>query len=141
MVVWKTLEFSSEDIRFETEKAMLLELPKHCCATLDLAVGHKFWHPKKVIRQIRLESGENAWSMAISYDFRVKMFLSGIGCDKYKVAHSAIVSGSDLIAAWKREAAVVKTTLVQRNDFADDCDIANLPPPLDVPFDDSPLPF
>lgn len=61
--MWKTIEANSNLIQTQTDKAVLIKLPK---------TDWTFWHPKKCIKTV----GKNRYKLLISYtnDFKFKIF-------------------------------------------------------------------
>lgn len=71
--MWKQVTANSNLIQTETDRAVLIKLPKS-----ELM----FWHPKKCVRT----SGKGGYRMSISYtdDFEFKAFRNGKGKHNFK---------------------------------------------------------
>lgn len=68
MSTWKNITANSNLIQVETNKAVLIKLPKS---------EFVFWHPSKLVRT----SGKNGYHMSIGYtdDFTFNIFKQGKG--------------------------------------------------------------
>lgn len=70
---WKKVNANSNLVQTQTDRAVLIKLPKS---------EFKFWHPAKCVRF----SGKNNYRMTISYtdEFKFKCFKSGKGKHNFK---------------------------------------------------------
>lgn len=84
--MWNTIQANRNLIQAQTDKAVLIKLPK---------TDWMFWHPAKCVR---LE-GKGGYLLKISYtsEFKIKLFRQGKGWDK-KILAEKIVSGDELQA-------------------------------------------
>ncbi len=57
-MMWKNLYINVQNIETETEKSVLINMPKKC--QYD---GFSFWHPKKLVRN----AGHKGYRVSISY--------------------------------------------------------------------------
>lgn len=75
--MWKQIQIQSNCVETETEKAVLINLPK-----TSSYKGYSFWHPSKLCRSI----GKNGWMIQISFteDFVFKLKKYGKGQYNWK---------------------------------------------------------
>lgn len=70
--MWKQIQIQSNCIEAETDKAVLINLPK-----TSSYKGYSFWHPAKLCRSI----GKNGWMIQISFTddfvFRLRKYGKG----------------------------------------------------------------
>lgn len=86
-MIWRNIKANSNLIQHETEKAVLIKLPKS---------KMKFWHPKKLVRF----EGKNDYLMSIGItdDFEVRLFRNGEGqYNRTDVLEEEEISGAELI--------------------------------------------
>ena len=100
---WINLRLNAQNIVYETEKSVLVQVPARVCANLGLSERHVFWHPKKLVRPEGDGGNGYCWTLGLTEDFEIKIFKNGQG--KYnldtKISEHTF-SGEQLINAWEK---------------------------------------
>lgn len=89
---WKTMHFNLQNVRYETQNAVLINMPKK-----SRYGGFSFWIPKSFVF-----NGNHSYDLKISIpvDFKIKLQKFGNGrYNKFTVIDEREISVNDLYAA------------------------------------------
>lgn len=90
--MWTSIEINRNQIETETEKAILIKLPKN--SNLN---GFVFWHPSKLVR-----NGKGRMlTFSFNEDFVFKIFKNGKGkTNKFKKIDEIIINAEEMENEW-----------------------------------------
>ena len=91
--MWKNIDINKQNIKFETEKSILISMPHS--SEYD---GFSFWHPSKLVR-----SGRNSSSVSIGYteDFNFRLIKYGKGkYNSHEIIDEDIICSADFEEAF-----------------------------------------
>jgi len=96
MANWIKVTVNVQNIKAETEKAVLIAMPHS--SDFD---GFEFWHPKKLVRQCKIGKGWN-YSMSFTDEFEFRLKKMGQGkYNKSEVIAEQTILAEDIKEAFK----------------------------------------
>ena len=97
MAEWSQIPIEVGDIKKETDKAYLIQLPHEAARNLDVPASTSFWFPRKLVR------GERGnLMMSLPPDFEFRMFTSSMSIDggNWEKKPQGAFSSAQLVENW-----------------------------------------
>lgn len=96
MAQWFKFPVNIQNIKHETEKAVLIAMPHN--SDYD---GFEFWHPKKLVR-----NGSNSYEVFVSISDTFRVTLKRVSEKTFKVLDERIVGYEELLDAFGKSPSV-----------------------------------